>query len=227
MRLPHSTPSDLVPSIVGCGGAVAVAWPWHVYEMPWVSTRPTAARASHRRCECSATAKLPSLVGDVKSIALSAPHSHRSLPSLAPIARSYRSPTHVRRNFPRSRVIPHTRTRARVRSPHREPARGSMQHERHSAMPLLPLDQMHRRLQARRGGRERRRGRRRDEEGDGERMGEVFDEEETTEGERERVGEGSHRPAVYVCCVCCVGGGVCSVLNVSSSATSHIPPHIK
>ena len=112
MRLPHSTPS-IVPSIVGCGGAVAVAWPWHVYEMPWVSTRPTAARASQRRCECSATAKLPSLVGDVKSIALSAPHSHRSLPSLAPIAppRTFNAPSPSLPRYPT-----HTYARARVQS---------------------------------------------------------------------------------------------------------------
>ena len=114
MRLPHSTPS-IVPSIVGCGGAVAVAWPWHVYEMPWVSTRPTAARASHRRCECSATAKLPSLVGDVKSIALSAPHSHRSLPSLAPIAppRTFNAPS-------LAPSLSHTHVRARACAVHTE-----------------------------------------------------------------------------------------------------------
>ena len=226
MRLPHSTPRN-VPSIVGCGGAVAVAWPWHVYEMPWVSTRPAAARDSHRRCGCSATAKLPSLVGDVKSIALSAPHSHRSLPSLAPIAppRTFNAPS-----LAPSLSHTHVRARARVQSTPRtspgvDATRATQRHAATSAGPNASAFAGKKRRKKKRKKRKRR-GRRRDEEGDGERMGEVFDEEETTEGERGRVGEGSH-PAVCVCCVCCVGGGVCSVLNVSSSATSHIPPHIK
>ena len=196
-----------------------------LYLVLWVVEErlPSHGLGTCTRCRGSPHAPQPPVIPTVAVDAvppLSCRHSSRcqinraecpSLPSLAPIARSHRSPTHVQRTFPRSRVIPHTRTRARVCSPHREPARGSMQHERHSAMPLLPLDQMHRRLQARRGGRRReRRGREEEEEEmrreTGREWGRCSMKKRRRRGEGRGEGRGPTLQCVYVVCV--VSGAV-------------------